>query len=224
VSTIRHDVQKLSPGAELELFELDATALGGDLEYFFNGTDSNRAPIVWKGVTYTPWVVWADGFDVNGRGQFPTPHLRLANIGNSMTVRCLAYHDLVGAKITRRRTFAQYLDGQPGADPTQGHPDDVFFIERKVIENRVIVEWELGSVLDVEGVMVPGRQVLVVSCPSVYRESECSYAGPAVAKADDTPTSDLALDRCSHKLSGCKLRFGQFGPLRFGGFPGAARR
>lgn len=60
-------------------------------------------------------------------------------------------------------------------------------------------------------------------CPWGYRSPECGYTGGPVAKADDTPTSDPALDDCSHRVSGCRLRFGSDpAGLPFGGMPAAA--
>jgi lambda family phage minor tail protein L len=55
-----------------------------------------------------------------------------------------------------------------------------------------------------------------------YRDPEgCGYAGGAVAKVDDTATTDLAQDDCSRRVSGCKLRFGATAELPIGIFPGA---
>ena len=155
--TIRHDSQLLDPGSIVELFEIDATALGGGIEYFCAGTDENRDPISFDGIEYLPWPLQAEGFEYNGKGQVPTPTIRLSNIGGAMTVLALAYDDLVGAKLTRRRTFSRYLDGMPDEDPTAAFPSDVYFVERKVNENRLFIEWALSSPMDVEGVLLPKR-------------------------------------------------------------------
>jgi lambda family phage minor tail protein L len=219
----RHDAQRLTPGTLVELFEVDYTNLGGIVEYFHSGSTLGRAPVVWKTKTYMPWAMSAQGFEYSGKGQWPTPTVTVSNFGGEMTVRCMGYHDLVGAKLTRRRVYARYLDGQPAADPNAGFPDDIYTIERKTAESREAVTWQLSTPMDVEGVLIPLRQVLL-TCQSEYRSSECSYAGPPVAKIDDTPTTDPTLDRCSHRISGCQMRFGVNGPLPFGGCPGAARR
>lgn len=220
---ISQDIQKLDPGAQVTLFELDMTALGGTVVYFHAGTDGSRAPIVWQGNTYSPWPVLAEGFEYNGRGQLPVPHLKVSNIARTMTALNIAYDDLIGAKVTRRRTLAKYLDGQPEADPDEHYPDDVYYVERKVSSNRALVDYELSSIMDVEGLMLPKRQVQRNLCGWQYRSAECSYAGGPVAKIDDTATSDSALDNCSRKVSGCKLRFGDKGPLPYGGFPSVSR-
>lgn len=220
--SIRQDIQKLAPGVRIELLEVDASALGGGHLYFHAGTTAGRAPVVWQTITYTPWPYMAEGFEYNGRGQLPTPRLRLANIGGTVTAFNLAYDDMVGARVIRRRTMFKYLDGQPGADPTAGFPDDIFYIERKVSQNKLVVEYELASALDLQGVMLPKRQVIANLCSWGYRSAECSYAGPAVATALDIPTSDLALDACSKRLTGCRKRFGKNGPLPYGGFVSAS--
>ena len=217
----RHDIQKLDPGTLVELFELDATVLGGGVTYLHAGTSAGQLPIVWRGATYSPWPISATGWEFSGRGQLPTPTVVVGNIGGVMTALNLTYGDLLQAKFIRRRVFARYLDGQPGADPNAGFPDDVYYVERRSTPSRSVVHYDLSSVLDMEGYMLPGRQVLANLCSSVYRGPECGYAGGPVADINDVPTANALLDACSHRLSGCKKRFGVTGPLPFGGFPGA---
>jgi lambda family phage minor tail protein L len=224
MSAPQSDIQKLDPGTKVELYELDTTDLGGQIEYFHDGTTAGRTEVIWQGNAYRAWPIHVEGFEINGNGQQPTPKIRAGNIGGAMTVRCIAFADMVGARLTRRRVFAKYLDGMPGADPTAGFPEDVFFIERKTYEGKIYVEWELSSSLDVEDVYLPLRQVIANACPWDYRSAECSYVGPPVAKLDDSPTNDPTLDRCGKRLGSCKIRFGPFGPLPFGGFPGASKQ
>lgn len=218
--TITRDVQKLDPGAKVTVFELDLTPIGGDILYFHAGTDASRANIVWQGQEYTAWPIDVSGFEYNGRGQLPTPTLRVGNIGGYVTALCVAYDDMIGAKFTRRCTLARYLDGAAAADPTAEFPDEVYFVERKVNSSRVSYEFELASALDIEGVMLPLRQCRK-TCAWQYRSAECSYAGAAVATALDVPTAILADDDCSRHITGCDLRF-PGGPLPFGGFPAAS--
>jgi phage-related protein len=80
------------------------------------------------------------------------------------------------------------LDGEPGADPTQAFPDDVFFIERKVQETKGAIEFEIGTPIDVEDVSLPRRQFLANLCAWGYRSSECGFtSATAIAAQDDTP-------------------------------------
>ena len=75
-------------------------------------------------------------------------------------------NDLNGAKFTRIRTLARFLDavnftgntnpfGTP--DPTAEFPQEIYFLDRKVTENRNVVTWEAQSALDLVNVKLPKR-------------------------------------------------------------------
>lgn len=108
--TITSEIQKLEPSAIIELFEMDATAFGGDLLRFHAGTNGLRQNLVWQGNTYTAFPIKTSGFDMSGNGQLPRPKLQVANVTGAITLLVLTYDDLLGAKITRKRTLAKYLD------------------------------------------------------------------------------------------------------------------
>lgn len=223
------ELQKLAPSALVELFELDATALGGSVFYFHAGTNELRLPVWWQAIEYQPYPILASGFERSGRGPLPQPKLRVADVTGDVTVLVLAYDDLVGAKVTRRRTFKKYLDAvnftggvNPTADPTAAFPDEIWYVNRKAeAVPGVYADFELASAADVAGVQLPRRQCIANVCPWIYRGPECGYAGGAVADENDVATSDINADQCSKSLTGCKLRFGTFAQLPFGGFPAA---
>jgi lambda family phage minor tail protein L len=223
--TLTADVQTLEPGALVELFEIDATAISGDLLRFHGYTQVGD--ITWQGNVFSPWPIDAQGFEMQPT-QPPMPLLTVANIDGSITAACLAYQDMVGAVVIRHRTLGKYLDAvnfggtNPTADPTQELPPDRWYIERKAQENNTTVQFELSSALDFGGVQLPRRTIIANQCPWAYRSAECSYTGGPVAKIDDTPTSDPTLDVCGKRLSSCKLRFGANNPLPYGGMPAAA--
>lgn len=217
--SIRSDVQVLDPGALVQLFVLDLTSLGSGVYRFHPGTDGQTNPIVWQGNEYLPFPVEADGFEYNGRGTLPRPKLKVANVSGVITSLVTDFDDLVGAKLTRKRTLAKYLDGQPAADPTAEFSDEEFFIERKVAETVLFVEFELASVIDLQGVMIPRRQFIRNVCTWKYRSTECGYTGGPVADINDDITNSNEDDQCGHRLASCKLRFGENNPLPFGSFP-----
>lgn len=413
--TIDTDIRSLNPGALVELFELDATSLGGTITRVHAGTNGLRTPVVWQGNTYTPFPVEASGFDYSGKGQLPRPTLRIANVTGAVGVLVRDYGDLQGAKVTRRRTLAKYLDavnfpaqrnlflssdaltatgwvktqatagtgtaltqrgtasqslventaaaighyvsrsiaftsGQdytitaaaaeragsakrylalvfpsaafganrggvfdlaagtfvaingaacsmvklptggyrcsatyaatatasggpqvrlsnlpgnlapsytgdgtsgldvwdiqieqasaateyqptgttwsanPTADPTAQLPDEVYYIDRKATENKVVIEFELAAAFDVAGVQLPRRAVVQNVCPWKYRvadeSSGCTYIGTNYFDASDNAVASAGQDVCGKRLTSCKLRHGVI-PLPFGGFPGA---
>jgi lambda family phage minor tail protein L len=225
---ITSEIQQLAPSAVIELFILDTTNIGGDVYRFHAGTNNLRQRVVWQGQIYEPFPVQVSGFEYNGSGQLPRPKLVVANVTGIITALVLAYQDLLGAKLTRRRTLAKYLDAvnfpggvNPTADATAEFQDDVFFIDRKTMENRDVVEFELAAAFDVQGVSIPRRQIIQNVCPWKYRGSECGYTGIAYFNANDQTVASAALDVCGKRLSSCKKRFGENGELPFGGFPAA---
>jgi lambda family phage minor tail protein L len=226
--TITAEIQKLAPSAIVELFVLDATSFGGDVYRFHAGTNGLQLRVVWQGNTYEPFPVQATGFEFNGSGQLPRPKLVVSNVTGIITAMVLAYQDLLGAKLTRKRTMVKYLDAvnfpggtNPTADPTAEFQDDVYFIDRKSAETREVVEFELAAAFDVNGVKLPRRQIVQNVCPWKYRGAECGYTGTQYFNANDQPVATLALDVCGKRLSSCQARFGEYGELPFGGFPAA---
>lgn len=231
--TISSDIQSLSPGHIVTLYELDMRAIGGNLERYH---PHNDGPLIWQGNTYLPWAIEAADFERSGEGSQPSPVLRVGNIGldgdgqpieGVISALCLLFDDLVGVPVVRRRTFAHYLDGQPTADPTQEFPPERWLIEQKTTETPDTVAFALASPLQFDGLRLPSRQVIANTCAWLtkggYRGPYCGYTGAAMFDANGNPVTDPALDRCGGLLSDCKLRFGENEPLSHGGFPAAGR-
>lgn len=219
LAQLRHD-------AIIELFVLDATAVGGTTYRFHAGTNELRQPVVWQGETYEPMPIDASGFTRSAQGSLPRPILRVSNVLGLVGLLVLS-GGIKGATVYRKRVLRKYLDaanfadGNATADPTAGYADERWLIDRTGKRDKYVVELELGSPMDVQNTNLPRRQVLAMSCTWKYRGGECGYTGPAVAKADDTPTSDMAQDDCGRRLSSCRLRVWPGKELAFGGFPGA---
>lgn len=224
--TISSDIQKLDPGVLIELFTLDAVAIGGEVFHFHAGTNELGCDVVWQGVTYTRYPVEAEGFELRANGPSPRPKIRASNITGALGAAIRPHDEIIGAKVIRKRTFARYLDavnfakGNPLADPNVEFANEIYFIDRKSNENKVLIEWELVSALDLAGVKLPRRQIVANVCPWVYRGGECNYTGAPVATVTDIPTGDPALDKCGKRLASCKMRF-KGTVLRYGGFPAA---
>ncbi|WGK60498.1 phage minor tail protein L [Halopseudomonas sp. SMJS2] len=216
--TLSADVQTLEPGDIVTLYILDAEAIGAGT-YLFHNHDAG--PIVFQMRSYDPWPLEASGFEMSGSA-LPSPRLSMGNVGGFITALCLQFDDLVGAKLTRKRTLSKYLDGQPTADPDEEFSPDTWYIEQKVGETSEVIEFELASALDFQGVQLPRRQIIANHCSWRYRGPECGYNGSPVADELDSPTADPGRDRCGKRLQSCKLRFGEHGELPYGGFPAAA--
>lgn len=226
MSLIATELAGLALSARIELFEVDGTAIGGTVLRFHAGTNRLSQPVVWQGNTYQPFDIQADGFETSSQGAAARPKLRISNVFGLIGVLLTQYGGLEGAVVTRKVTLARFLDAvnfpggvNPEANPNEHYPDDVWVVDRVSRDDGVIVEWELASPLDLEGVTVPARRCDPLVCSAIYRSADCGYTGGPVAKVDDTPTSVPAEDECGLLLSSCKLRFGKV--LPFGGFPGA---
>jgi lambda family phage minor tail protein L len=217
-------LQAIAPGAIIELFELQVNAAqhGVDETYWFhagvNATGSN-GDIIFNSLTYLAFPIEAKDFEYNGQGQLPRPKLRISNIFGTITAILLTLpNGLEGAKVTRIRTLARYIDGVnfPGGinpygtpDPTAEFPREIYYVDRKVVETRDVIEFELAAVFDLIGVRAPKRQCVSNVCQWKYRGPECGYAGNAYFNTNNQPVSTLAQDACGKQLSSCELRFEQ---------------
>lgn len=208
--TLHADFHSLSPGAYVTLFELDYTDLtGGAILRFTNGKAEGGGDIVWQGNTYTAYPCEAQGFETNTDGSLPRPRLTVSNIDGTLGLIVQDFEDLVGAKLTRHRTAAQYLDGEPGADPTQELVDS-WKVEKKIQESREVVSFELASALDVQGLKLP-NWIIQASVCTWNNASVCAFSvGGLCDKTVDGP-------------NGCKFNWGATAELPFGGAPGASR-
>ena len=174
------ELQKANPSSIIELFILEfipAIHGGiGDVHRFHNGSNQNgNNNIIFGGQTYVKMPITAEGFSYAGK-QLPRPKLRISNILGTFT-GFLVYlpMGMEGAKVTRRRTLLRYLDAanfSGGSSPytpdsTAVFPDEIYTIDRKAVENREIVEFELAAKIDVMGIRLPKRQVLPNEFPGV---------------------------------------------------------
>lgn len=239
--TIEQDIQRLDPGKMVTLFEVDLSPITkthteDDHLYFHSGTNELSQPVTWtsrdwddvmRAHAYNPFPIKVEGFEASTKGVAARPTMTVANVTGILWPIMDQYDDLVGARVIRRRTFVRYLDavnfqaGNPSADPNQHLPEDVYFVEKKLAAGKSQVTWELASALDLEGVKLPGRDIIVNFCPWDYRGPECGYAGTNYFDVTGAPVATLAQDVCSKAVaSGCKKRFPSQ-PLPFGGFPAA---
>ena len=232
VSAVGEELNKLAPSAVIELFELDGTAssIGVDQVYRFHAgvNEQISGNIVWNGNTYQRYPVEATGFTYEGGGQLPRPTISISNVLSLGTTLVLEYNDLVGATVTRIRTLKKYLDAvnftsetNATADPFAEFPREIFIVDRKVAENRAVVSFELSATFDVAGVKLPRRQIIQNICPWTYKGEGCGYTGTNYFDINDNSVTSASADVCGHRLSSCKLRFGENAEIPYGGFPSA---
>lgn len=232
------EIQGLQPSAQVILYELDLTPFGDTIYRFHDGVTTSQNDVVWQGNTYARWPLNASGFDYSGNGAAPQPKLQVSNFNGVITALCKVYDDMVGAKLTRKVTFARFLDavnfpgGNVTADPNAHLPDETWYVFRKAAEGAVMVEFDLCSPFDLAGVMLPARQVIQNVCTFVYRTWDvasgqfdyskvtCPYNGAGYFDRLDQPVASASQDRCGHRLASCRKRYPNQA-VPFGGFPGA---
>ena len=234
------ELQKINPSSIIELFELELFAAlhGSATTYRFHaGTnDVGTGDLVWNSNTYSKFPIEVDGFDYNAEsGSLPRPTIRVSNLFGTITTILLGVNasnpgnDLTGAKLTRIRTLVRYIDGanfSGGTNPygtpdaTAKLPDEIYYVARKVSENRDLVEFELSASFDLAGVRSPKRQCNANLCPWIYKGSECGYSGSNYFDENDNTVTSSSADKCGKRLSSCQVRFGSTNALPFGGFPG----
>ena len=164
-------------------FNVNATITDETVFLFHSGVNlTNNNDIVWQSNTYARMPCEADGFAYSGKGKLPRPTLTFSNILGTITTilqkvnQTTAFSDLTGAKVIRRRTLSRFLDavnfpsslnpyGTP--DPSSELPQEIYFIERKVTENRDIVQFELVSTFDLIGIGAPKKLVTRADFPLV---------------------------------------------------------
>ena len=194
------DLQEQAPSAEetpsgnaiITTYEIvvnnsDIGGAGTDKLYFHDGTKtpsesyadiqmySPNTELLWGSteaddyslVTYTPFPFEFSGYERRTKGALPRPTIRFANVNRDFTVYNTNHDDLLGAKVIRRKTLAKYLLENPPVE----FPKEIYYVERLVSENQIMVEFELTTNFDVRGVVLPSRRIVAARCPWKYKDS-----------------------------------------------------
>ena len=184
---ISAEAVKLDPSALITLFEIDTREIAEDLSLQVTGFDKPSAPfrfhnmsnlkgvsIDFQGETYYSFPIITEGFEMNSTGTLPTPTLTMAPVAGMednpafalLKNNFISYENLIGAKVTRIRTFAKFLDASQEiegvgdeADSNAEFPRDVYFIERKANESKYNISFELSSVIDLQNLKLPSRVI-----------------------------------------------------------------
>ena len=142
---------------------------------------NNFGQVRFNGNSYQRVAVKVEGFENTSTGTIPRPTLTFSNLGGitkDTTVMTMSDflnvvntvtpgNDLLNAKLTRLLPLASALDnanfatgtnpfGTPSTDKLR---DRIYFIDRKAVENRQIVQFELVNRLDMQNKKIPARIV-----------------------------------------------------------------
>jgi len=188
----------LPSGAKVYLFNgLDD---GTNNVYFPEKTiDSSTNTYLLK--EYFALPISIDGVEINGAGASPRPSLRVANIptltrsisndengtNDEETLYSILVDEglyknenLLNTRIDYRRTLLSNVynsgDSNPSSAPVE-FPSQTYIIDRVASEDSIMVEFELASPIDVEGVKVPGRVVIGRYCVWRYQGGTLNNEG-----------------------------------------------
>jgi lambda family phage minor tail protein L len=189
------------PSLMVELFTISGIANSSEEIRFHGGVNEIRKSIVFDNIEYFYIPYERSGFGNKSDGSMVRPSLRLINLGGFFSSYILDKDDLIGAQVTRTRTFLKFLDGinfyqystnpefwkKKGVnpDPNSKLMDELWVINQKTSENKNAIEYELTSPLDLESARVPKRQIINNYCTWKYRGTGCPYAGKPISDGND---------------------------------------
>ena len=216
IKNLHSTASALESSAIINLFEIDVSEIAmQELLYknkhlvpinsdkifrFHNNPKLIDSSIWYNNVEYVGAPIKIDGFETTSKGTLPEPKMSITardeSIHNFHLLKqyIRALDSLIGAKVTRTRTFAKYLDSKNfyssgttplnpdiiipkdlSPDPNAHFPQEVYYIERKANENKLFIEFELTSALALQEVKLPGRVVTSDACAWTYRGEGCCY-------------------------------------------------
>lgn len=174
---LNEDLQKQSPGSALiVLFEIELSS--SSTAYFHSGVEEDLSTVQFREEggsinSYVALPMKAEGFEINPNSPSNRPTITFANatavFGNAVG----NYDSLLGTKLTRRMTLQKYLVGESGdATPPVEYPKQTYFIDRISSKTKEIVQFELATPFDLDGITLPARQVISNACPWIYQGAD----------------------------------------------------
>lgn len=125
--------------------------------------------------TYAAFPMGIEGLEVTSEGSQPRPTLIIPNVTSlfrsDSSIPLINMEDLIGARVTIRKTLTKYVTIGSGDAPTNNYqfPKSIYIIDRLASKNSLAVMFELASPFDLAGVRVPSRQVTGKYCPWYYK-------------------------------------------------------
>lgn len=227
--------QSLTPGTLIELYVLDLTPIGVATTYYLTPSNQPGYTISFDGHAYTYAPITLTGIERSVNGDPPNPKVFLPNVDKFAAALVSQHDDLVGAQVTRMRTYKDFLDGEPLEDGSAYMSRDLYTIEQKLNLNHTYGEFALRPLYALDGKFLPKRVCLKEVCTHRYRifdpvtgefdvtHATCPYAGTVFFTQSGEPTLDPSLDACGKALNDCAIRFGATEELPMQAFPGMSR-
>lgn len=203
--SVNKTLYDLNPSSIIDLYIIDTTDLDDNklppneqIFYLHNFKTANGKNIYFDGQKYLGVPTIFSGNEIKSDGtQLPKPRFGITNEYGYASKILSQTGGLLGAKFIRRRIFAKFLDAQTwdGDVPSWNISDtgaviteDIFYFDKKIIENKQLIEMELATAIELEGVKIPRRQMFANNCPFAYRNSSgCGFNSYARTDMSNKP-------------------------------------
>jgi len=181
--SIHKEIFDLEPSTMVILYELVLKGYGSSY-YFHAGENGYTNEIVFQGNNYYYIPIKAEGFNSSDTS-LPRPTLTADNTDSFFSLKTRFFKDFIGYTFKRTRTFVKFLHGDnfpndtnPFGSPTEvSFPVEKYVINKKVVENQNVIQFELTSPLEKESAFIPNRKVVYNTCQWQYRHSiGCGYS------------------------------------------------
>jgi len=199
---INTELHNLDPSTLIELYQIDLKGKGR--YYFHAGENGFKKEIVFNSQEYDFIPMRATGFEYKGDGRLPRPSMTISNHMGFMSIKAVYFDDFIGHKVRRIKTFARFIDDVnfPNSVNPFGAPDfdetfavDEYYVNQKTKEDKNLVEFELVSILELEGANVPARRIMADYCCWTYRGRRgCGYDGEPAADIYNKKIKDGGYD------------------------------
>ena len=137
VKKVASESLKLDPSALITLYEIDISEIASNITLEKSNVEVGAEPFrfhnmnILKGVSltfqnkdYISFPITTEGFEMNSAGTLPTPTLTISSVDglednasfSLLKSNFINLENFVGAKVTRIRTFAKFLDADQNGD------------------------------------------------------------------------------------------------------------
>ena len=196
---VANSLLDLEPTAILDLFLVypDYSNKQDEVFAIHNGSVFKKG-VVWQGRTYMPIGLEMDGFESNADGRINRPKIKISNKDYFVTSLLKKFDNFQSARILQKRTFVKYLDdenfdgGNPFGQPNKNAEisSQQYIVAQKTQENKIFVEFELTSPLDLDNFQLNSRRIMGKYCYWKYRGVGCQYQGTPIQKENGANFSD----------------------------------
>lgn len=149
--------------AFIELFVIDLTRIGGEVHRLTAGQ-----AVMFGGKEYSTYPIKMTGVNRSSDGTPTRPQLEIDNLTRLLLAEVITLGDLVGAQVTRIRTFEKYLDDGESPDPSSSLVE-TYYINQKTNHTPSSITFELVDALELTDGQLPNIQATNKIFPALGR-------------------------------------------------------